>query len=434
MSVLFEHITVLPMDGKRTALKDAFVAVEGSKISYVGTQRPQGTFDRCINGVGKVLLPGFVNAHTHLPMTLMRGYAGGKDLQTWLYDYIFPAEAKLDDRAVAAGTALGLAEMIATGVTCVADMYMRTGVIAQQILDAGMSANLSCGGVYFGAPEDFSPEACGDCRNQQVLTESWHNAGEGQILVDASIHGEYTSNAPLWKWMAEYSQKHGLRMHVHASETVAEHQASLERHGKTPLQILDQYGVWEQGGIAAHCVYTTPEDWALMAEKDITAVHNPWSNLKLGSGVAPVPAMLKHGVNVALGSDGMSSHNSGDLFSDMKLAACLHGGVARDPMAMGAWDALEMATVRGAKALGRTNTGRVEEGGIADLVMVDFSAPNLTPCHDEAESLVFSAQPHNVAMTMARGKILYENGVYLTLDMERIRSEVEGYAFPKLFG
>jgi 5-methylthioadenosine/S-adenosylhomocysteine deaminase len=170
-------------------------------------------------------------------MTLMRGYAGGKDLQTWLYDYIFPAEAKLDDRAVAAGTALGLAEMIATGVTCVADMYMRTGVIAQQILDAGMSANLSCGGVYFGAPEDFSPEACGDCRNQQVLTESWHNAGEGQILVDASIHGEYTSNAPLWKWMAEYSQKHGLRMHVHASETVAEHQASLERHGKTPLQI-----------------------------------------------------------------------------------------------------------------------------------------------------------------------------------------------------
>ena len=434
MSVLFEHITVLPMDGKRTALKDAFVAVEGSKISYVGTQRPQGTFDRCIDGLGKVLLPGFVNAHTHLPMTLMRGYAGGKDLQTWLYDYIFPAEAKLDDRAVAAGTALGLAEMIATGVTCVADMYMRTGVIAQQILDAGLSANLSCGGVYFGAPEDFSPETCGDCRNQQELTENWHNAGDGQILVDASIHGEYTSNAPLWKWMAEYSQKHGLRMHVHASETVSEHQASLNRHGKTPLQILAQYGVWEQGGIAAHCVYTTPEDWALMAEKDITAVHNPWSNLKLGSGVAPVPAMLKHGVNVALGSDGMSSHNSGDLFSDMKLAACLHGGVARDPMAMGAWDALEMATVRGAKALGRTNTGRVEEGCIADLVMVDFSAPNLTPCHDEAESLVFSAQPHNVAMTMARGKILYENGVYLTLDMERIRSEVEGYAFPKLFG
>ena len=434
MSILFEHVTVLPMDGQRTVLKDAFVAVEGTKISYVGTEAPQGEFTRRIDGKGKVLLPGFVNAHTHLPMTLMRGYAGGKDLQTWLYDYIFPAEAKLDDRAVAAGTALGLAEMIATGVTCVADMYMRTGVIAQSIVDAGLSANLSCGGVYFGAPEDFSPEKCGDCHNQQVLTERWHNVNDGQIRVDASIHGEYTSNAPLWQWMADYAQKHNLRMHVHASETVSEHEASLQRNGKTPLQTLAQYSVWENGGIAAHCVYTTPEDWALMAGKDITAVHNPWSNLKLGSGVAPVPAMLKAGVNVALGSDGMSSHNSGDLFSDMKLAACLHGGVARDPMAMSAWDALEMATVKGAKALGRTDTGRVEVGCTADLILVDFSAPNLTPCHEEVESLVFSAQPHNVAMNMARGKVIYENGVYLTLDLERIRAEVEGYAFPKLFG
>lgn len=171
-----------------------------------------------------------------------------------------------------------------------------------------------------------------------------------------------------------------------------------------------------------------------MAQKDVTAVHNPWSNLKLGSGVAPISAMRKERVNVALGSDGMSSHNCGDLFSDMKLAACLQSGVNRDPMAMSAWDALEMATVNGAKALGRTDTGRVEVGCAADLVMVDFSAPNLTPCHDEAESLVFSAQPHNVAMTMARGKVLYENGVYLTLDLERIRAEVKGYAFPKLFG
>jgi len=434
MSILFTNVTVLTMDGTRTPLYNAFVSVRGEKISYVGQARPEGNFDRVIDGTGKVLLPGFVNAHTHLPMTLMRGYGGGHDLQSWLHDYIFPAEAKLDDRAVAAGTALGLAEMIATGVTCVADMYMRTGVIAEQIVKAGLSANLSCGGVYFGAPEDFSEDTCGDCRNQRLLTEQWHNVNGGQIRVDASIHAEYTSNAPLWRWMADYGQKHGLRMHVHTSETVSEHEASIARNGKTPIQTLDEYGVWDNGGIAAHCVCTTAEDWALMRDKGVSCVHNPWSNLKLGSGVAPVPAMKQAGVNVALGSDGMSSHNAADLFSDMKLAACLPCGVGRDPMAMGAWDALEMATVNGARALGRTDTGVVAPGYLADLILVDFSAPNLTPCHDPAENLVFSARPANVAMNMARGQVIYENGAFLTIDLDRVRGEVEGYALPLLFG
>ncbi len=434
MSILFEQITVLTMDGSRKVLKNAYVAVEGEKISYVGTQRPEKKFDRVIDGKGKVLMPGFVNAHTHIPMTLMRGYGGGTNLQTWLHDYIFPAEAKLDGRAVAAGTALGLAEMIATGVTCVADMYMHTGTIARQIVDAGLSANLSCGGVYFGSAEDFSPASCNDCKNQQVLTEHWHNVNGGQIRVDASIHAEYTSNAALWRWMADYAQNKGLRMHVHISETTSEHQESFNRNGLTPLQALDKYGVWENGGIAAHCVYTTPEDWELMKKKGVTAVHNPWSNLKLGSGVAPIPDLMKAGVNVAMGSDGMSSHNSADLFSDMKLAACLQSGVRRNPMAMGAWDVLEMSTINGAKALGRTDTGCISEGYLADLILIDFTAPNLMPCHDEAESLVYSAQPHNVWMNMARGKIIYENGVYLTLDMERVRAEVEQYAVPRIFG
>ena len=184
MSVLFANVTVLTMDGSRTPLKNAFVAVEGEKITYVGNDRPQGDFDRIIDGAGKILMPGFVNAHTHLPMTLMRGYGGGHDLQSWLHDYIFPAEARLDDRAVAAGTDLGLAEMIATGVTCVADMYMHTPVIAERIVRAGLSANLSCGGVYFGAPEAFSESTCNDCRSQRELTEGWHNYNGGRIRVD----------------------------------------------------------------------------------------------------------------------------------------------------------------------------------------------------------------------------------------------------------
>ena len=433
MSILFEHVTILTMDEERRILTDACAAVEGTRITWVGTARPQGEFDRVIDGTGQVLMPGLVNAHTHLPMTLMRGYGGGHDLHSWLNDYIFPAEARLDDRCVAAGAGLGLAEMIASGVTCVADMYMHTGAIARQILEAGISANLSCGGVYFGPAEDFSPESCGDCQNQIALTQEWHRANDGQILVDASIHAEYTSNPPLWAWMADYAQTHKLGMHVHVSETESEHRACLERWGKTPIQTLDQYGVWDCGrALAAHCVYTTPEDWAIMAEKEISCVHNPWSNLKLGSGVAPIPAMAAAGVNVSLGTDGMSSHNSADLFADIKLAACLHSGVSRDPMAVSALQALEMATVNGARALGR-DAGVIAPGRTADLILVDFTAPNLTPCHDVAENLAYAAHGSNVVMNMARGRIIYEKGTFYTLDLERIRREVERYALPHIF-
>ena len=433
MTTLFTNVTALLMDEGFTVLRNGFVAVDGADISYVGPDRPQGEFGQTIDCAGKVMMPGFVNAHTHVPMTLMRGYGGGHDLQSWLQDFIFPAEDRWADRAMAAAAGLGLAEMIASGVTCIADMYMRTGVIARQALDAGISANLSVGGVYFGDPEDFDPDTCEDCANMRALYEEWHGAGEGRIVADASIHGEYTSSAPIWRWMADYAHAHGLGMHVHVSETQKEHEDCKARHGGlTPIQTLDQYGVWDGRAIAAHCVYTTPEDWAVMARKGVSCVHNPYSNLKLGSGVAPIPDMLRAGVNVALGTDGVSSHNSVDMFADMKLAAILHNGVRRDPMAMTARQALEMATVNGARALGR-NTGRIEAGRTADLILVDFSAPNLTPCHDEAENLVFSARGSNVVMNMARGRVIYQNGAFLTLDLDKIKDEVSRYALPLLF-
>ena len=233
--------------------------------------------------------------------------------------------------------------------------------------------------------------------------------------------------------MADYAHEHNLGMHVHISETRSEHEGCLGRHHLTPIQTLDRYGVWDGRAIAAHCVYTTPEDWAIMAEKGVSCVHNPYSNLKLGSGVAPIPAMLAAGVNVALGTDGMSSHNSADLFDDMKLAAILHNGVSCDPMAMTARQALELATDNGARALGR-NTGRIAPGAVADLILLDFDAPNLTPCHDVAENLVFAAHGSNVVMNMARGKVIYKNGAFLTLDLERIRDEVRRYALPLVFG
>lgn len=431
--ILLHHCRALLMDEAATVLDDAFVVVEGETIASVTPTRPAGAFTQEIDCGGNVLMPGLVNAHTHIPMTLMRGYAGGCDLHTWLNDWIFPAEAKLDDRAVRAGADLALAELIAGGVTTIADMYMHTPAIAQAVLAAGISANLSCGGVYFGAPGDFSPAACPDCDHQRQLTEEFHGAGNGQILVDASIHGEYTSNVPLWQWMADYAQRKGLGMHVHVSETQSEHEGSLTRWGLTPFRILDRYGVWDTRAIAAHCVWTTEDDWAGMAEKGVACVHNPVSNLKLGSGVAWIPAMKAAGVPIALGTDGVSSNNNQDMFEEMKFAAVLHNGVTRNPLALLPQDVLAMATREGAKALGR-KTGRIAPGYVADLILVDFTRPHLTPCHSVMDNLVYAAHGSDVVMNMARGKIIYKDGTFLTLDLEKIQAEVKSYALPRLFG
>jgi 5-methylthioadenosine/S-adenosylhomocysteine deaminase len=434
MKILFSDVTVVTMDQERRVLPHAVVAVEGSTILSVSGTRPEGEFDRVIEGAGKVLMPGLINAHTHIPMTLLRGYGGGHDLQTWLNDYIFPAEDKLDPRCIRAGTGLAAAELIACGVTTVADMYFFLEDMAETLLPIGLNANLARGTTCFQSLEEVKNyQSCVELRD---VVERYHGRNDGQILIDACIHGEYTSCAEprLWEYLGRYAAEQGLGMHVHISETKSEHEECLGRWGKTPLQVLDEHGVWDCGrGIAAHCVWCTDEDFALMREKNISCAHNPTSNLKLGSGVARVPDMLRSGVNVALGTDGVSSNNSHDLFNEIKLSSILHCGVNRDPMAVTALQSLEMATVNGAKALGR-KSGSIQPGYDADLILVDFNRPNLTPCHDVAENLVYSASGSDVCLTMAKGKVLYENGQFLTLDLEKIRYEVEHYAVPHIFG
>ena len=432
MSTMIYNVTAVLMDPAHTVLPNAYVVVDGHKITDFGAQRPQGFTGKCIDGKGGILMPGLVNAHTHVPMTAMRGYGDGNNLQDWLHNFIFPVEAKWDDRAIRACAALGLAEMIASGVTCIADMYMHTDAVLREVESAGISANVSCGGVQFVEP--FDPDKNHDCIVQRALTEKWHGRDDGRIQVDASIHGEYTSHAGLWDWMARYAADHGLGMHVHLSETQAEHEQCKARHGgKSPAAVLAEHGVFDVRAIAAHCVCTTEEDWAILARKGVSAIHNPMSNLKLGSGVAPVVDLKKAGVNVALGTDGVSSNNCTDFFGDMKLAAILQNGVRHDPLALTAWDALEMATVNGGKALGR-KTGRIEKGYEADLILLDSEALNLIPCHDAANNLAYAAHGSNVVMNMARGKVIYKNGEFLTIDIEKVKKEVAGYALPLLFG
>lgn len=430
MNTLIFNVTAVLMDDGNTVLPHAYIAVEGDKITSVGAVRPEGAFDQEIDGKGNVLIPGLVNAHTHVPMVAMRGFGDGNNLQDWLNHYIFPTEDRWDSRSIRACTALGMAEMISTGTTCIADMYMFCDEIAQEAAAAGLNINLARGCTLFS--DDFDFATYQSCVETRELVDQWHGYNNGQILVDACIHGEYTSRPALWEALAGYAKEKGLGMHVHISETKTEHEECLGRHNLTPVQVMDRYGVWDVRAIAAHCVWTTPEDWAILARKGVTAVHNPVSNLKLGSGIAKIPAMRKAGVNVALGTDGMSSNNSADLFEEMKIAAILHNGANCDPLALLPTDALRMATVDGAKALGR-KTGRIAAGYDADLILLDFSHLNLTPCHSEASHLAYAAHGCDVTMNMARGKVIYKDGDFLTIDIDRVKRELKDYAMPRLF-
>ena len=431
MNTLFSHATVVCMDERNTVLKDSFVLVKGREIAYVGPIRPQGELiDREVNATDKVLMPGFVDPHTHLTMSLMRGYGGGHDLQTWLNDYIFPVEAKLDPRAVRAGTALALADAISNGITSVSDMYYFCDDIIDEVVKSGINANIARGVTVF--TEDYDPESYQACVEMRELLSKWHNYNDGQIKIDACIHGEYTSNAKMWDYMGNFARKNNIGMHVHLSETKSEQLACEQRHGMTPAAIFDKYGMWDTRAIAAHCVWTSPEDWEIFKRHGVTVVHNPASNMKLASGVAPIARMLESGVAVALGTDGMSSNDNHSMFEEMKLASLLSKVSTLDPLSLSDEQVLKMATVTGAKAQGR-HAGVVEVGAEADLILVDLRAPNMQPCHDVEANLIYSANTSNVYMNMARGKIIYENGEFLTLDLEQIYREVENYAVPKLF-
>jgi 5-methylthioadenosine/S-adenosylhomocysteine deaminase len=433
MEYLFSNVTAVTMDDSQPVLKDSFVLVSQGKIAYIGPDRPAAFSGDEIDGRGKVLLPGLINGHTHLSMSVLRGYADDYDLQTWLFKYIIPIEDRMDARCVRSAALLGIAEAIASGTTSFSDMYNFHEEVLAASEGCGIKANISQGIVL--SSDDFDFKTHPTCVALRALHKSWHNRDDGRIKLDAAIHAEYTSNAAAWSAIADYAAGNGLGLHVHLSETKTEHEACIAKYGMTPAQVLDHEGVWKPRAIAAHCVWVSDEDIDLLAERGVSAIHNPVSNLKLASGVAPVPKMIARGLNVALGTDSVASNNNHDMFEEIKAAALIHKGVSGDPLAINAWQSLKFATVNGARAQGRqAECGKVEVGMDADLILVDFDRPHLFPCHNVVSNLVYSARGSDVVLTMVRGKILYRNGEFTTIDMDKVYSELRGYTLPKLFG
>ena len=436
MDTLFSGITAVTMNERSQVLTDAFVGVTDGKISYLAqtpppeSEKPQ----KIIDGTGLVLMPGLINCHTHLPMSILRGWADDYPLSVWLNDHIFPREAKMDSRTVKAATLLGIAECLRFGVTSVSDMYDHTEAVAEAVAESGIKANLARGTTMFLPPDEFRFDTFPACQELVAVKEKWHGYDAGRIRVEASVHAEYTSSYPLWQALGEYAAAEGLGMQVHLSETKAEHEQCRERHGLTPAQVLDCHNVFLARTQAAHCVRLEPEDMQLLARRGVSAVHCPVSNLKLGSGMADVRAMVQAGMNVCLGTDGVASNNNLDLFEEIKLAALLAKGRALDPTALSAEAALLMATVCGARAQGRQDEcGQIKIGLDADLIALDFTGAHLIPCHIVLSHLAYAASGHDVVMTMVRGRILYAGGKFQTIDLSAVMKELGEYAMPRVF-
>ena len=421
MELLFKNITAVTMDAANPVLTGVDIGISGRKISYIANSTtPAPTAVRTIDGAGKVLMPGLYNCHSHAAMAMFRGYANDRTLEDWLFNYIFPAESKWTPELIRTGADLAIAEMVASGTIAFTDMYSLMDITADVAYDAGVMTNISNGIIAFDKDGyDYYKDHVYD---QTIRTiEKYHAKDDGRIKVDASIHGVYTSFPPAWKQVLEFAQKHELGMHIHLSETETElENCRMATLGKSPARTFYEHGVFDVPTVAAHAVWVTDEDIAILAEKGVTVAHCPISNLKLASGLAPIYKMTAAGVNVAIGTDGVASNNSHDLFEELKMASILQKYATNDPTALPAFDTLAMATVNGAKAQGRSHeSGMIKQGHDADVLLIDFDNPRQTVCYDPVLNLAYSTSGRDVEMTICRGKVLYEKGEFMTIDIEK---------------
>lgn len=418
--MLFEHIDYL--DENFEVKKDAFIGVKDGKIAYIGTEKPEEDFGEIYNGKHGLMMSGFVNAHSHAPMTLLRGYGENLPLDRWLNEKIFPFEDKLTDNAIAASTTLACAEMIRFGTVSFSDMYFFSQTMAKSILDSGMKCNLSRGLTVFSDQDYEQLEAYKD--NVDLL-KNYQNAGNGRLKIDLCIHGEYTTTPKVVEALAKHAKSENVNVHIHLSETKKEHEECKQRHGKTPAKYFADLGLFDQPTTAAHCVWVEDEDIELFKKYGVTVACNPVSNMKLASGFAPIPKMLEKGVNIALGTDGCASNNNLNIMQDLYLFALLYKGVTGDPTVVTPKQALMAATLNGFKSQGRMDSGKIAVGQKADIIVINTDVPNMYPATDIACNLVYAAQGNDIKLTMVDGKVLYKDGEYLTIDIEKAKAQTQ---------
>ena len=431
--MLFENIAILDENFEYQANK--YVGVKDDRIAYIGDVPPadaatEPAYADTFDGTDKLLMPALYNAHAHAPMTLLRGYAENLPLDRWLNEKCWPFEAKMTPEDNYWATVLACAETARYGVVSFSDMYYATPERAQAVTEAGLKANL-CEGLLAFEPKPYSEYPV--CALNEEYMRTLHGSAGGRILIDYCIHAEYTSNEAVCRDIVDVVREKGSRLHLHLSETEKEVTECRERHdGMSPVEYFDGIGAFDVPTTAAHCVWLSDNDMDILQKKGVFVANNPVSNMKLGSGFAPIPAMLQHGINVCLGSDGMASNNNHNLFSDLYVMELIYKGSTLDPTAVTPQQALRAATRTGALSQGREDCGLLAEGYKADLCVLDTSGPEWCPMTQPVYNVAYAGDGSNVVLTLCDGEVVYRaaaDGIeghaeYHGIDLERAKAEV----------
>ena len=416
--ILVHNGTILTMDSQNNIIHNGMVAISGSTISYIGKDKKDSIkAKKELDIQGGLILPGLINSHTHAAMTLFRGLADDLPLMDWLNNYIFPVESKMDADFVRVGTLLACAEMIMSGTTTFCDMYLFEEEVARAAKEAGMRSVV--GEVIY----DFPSPNYGILEKGFIYTEELIERWKKDPLINIVVepHSLFTCGEELLVKANDLALRRGVPLIMHLSETKEEVKEIEQKFGKRPVQHLKDLDLLGSHLILDHCVHINESEIELLAENNVRVVHNPESNMKLASGIAPVPVMIAKGITVGLGTDGCASNNNLDLFGEMDMAAKLHKVNNLDPTVMNAQTLVEMATIDGAKVLGLEKiTGSLDVGKRADLIVIDTNTPHLVPMYNPYSHLVYAANGHDVRHSIIDGNIVMEDRKLLTLDVEDI--------------
>ena len=434
MDTLISNVTAVTMNEKMEVVFGAYIGIQDGKICSISKTPPADPPATIIDGTGMVAIPGLINCHTQLATTALRSLTDDLSRPEALEQQLHK-EDKMDSRAAKAAAKLAIAECLRFGITSVSDLYYYPAATAEAIAETGMKGNIALSAYrYINEVEDFDFETDEQCQELVRVVEKWNGHDNDRIKIDAGIYSEYTSNHQLWEALAAYAQEAGIGMQLHLAETQSEADSCLDRTGLSQSELLDCHRLFSAPTTAAGCGYLSEEDKKILGKRKISAVCTPIASAKAGNASTDILGCVKAGMNVVLGTGNAMDAGNLDMFEVMRSAALHTRSVTGKADSLPAPAVLMLATVCGARAQRRADEcGMLKVGMDADIALVDFSAPHLLPCHNVLNALIYGVKGGDVALTMVRGKVLYQNGQFPTIDLSDVVRELTEYAIPKLF-